>query len=292
MKHALIFLSVLALVGLTVSQNEVCPIVQENEEDCVVVAPNPRPGQVSGVGAFEYSPTSRNAPRNWGNLDCENGRFAIFRGCSYCNNTCDGNMQSPIDVCTATAVISPHSRAPRLFLSQRAPLRFEATPDNFELKCKQPGQCGSTVYKGRRFELDNVHMHHFSEHRLNGCIFELEMHMVHKSGDDLLVLALFIQLGRYNREVERFLNIARRRCFGAMNLRRLTKLPFQPRNIVSYIGSTTTPPCSEGRTWVVSTKPITVSPRQLDIFKILTADSVEARPIQPLNGRELVSYTC
>ena len=290
MKLAFIFLVVLALLSLVIAKNNVCPLKQENEENCVVIAPNPRPGQVSGVGAFEYSPTSRNAPRNWGNLDCKNGRFAIFSGCSYCDNKCGGNMQSPIDVRPSTAVNTGRTRAPRLLLSQRAPLKFEVTPDNFELKCMRAGRCGSTVYRGRRFELDNVHMHHFSEHRLNGQKFELEMHMVHKNGDDLLVLALFIRLGRHNHEVQRFLNIARRRCFGAMNLRRLTKLPFQPRKIVSYTGSTTTPPCSEGRTWVVSTKPITVSRRQLNMFKILTADNVEARPVQPLNGRKIVSY--
>ena len=290
MKIALNFLTVLSLLSLVIARNNVCPLVQENEKNCVVIAPNPRPGQVSGVGAFEYATRSRNGPRNWGNLDCKNGRFAKFSGCSYCKNTCGGNRQSPINIRPSTAVTRGRIRAPRLSLSHRAPLKFEVTPDNFELKCMRSGRCGSTLYKGRRFQLDNVHMHHFSEHRLNGRKFELEMHMVHKNGDDLLVLGLFIRLGRHNHEVQRFLNIARRRCFGVINLRRLTTRSFRPRKIVSYIGSTTTPPCSEGRTWIVSTKPITVSRRQLNMFKVLTADNVEARPVQPLNGRDIVSY--
>ena len=257
----------------------------------MVIDPNPQPGQVSGVGAFEYSSASRNGPRNWGNLDCQNGRFAKFSGCSYCKNTCGGEMQSPIDVLPSTAQPNTNIQAPRLSLSHHAHFEFEVTPDNFELKCTRPGQCGSTVYNGRRFMLHNVHLHHFSEHKLNGRLFELEMHMVHKSGNDLLVLALFIDLGTANEQVQHFLNIARRRCVGSINLPRLIGTSFEPKRVVSYTGSTTTPPCSEDRTWIVSTLPTTISPDQLNLFKILTADNVEARPVQPLNGREIFSYT-
>ena len=290
MKIALLFLSALALLGLATARGKVYPLVQENKKNCVVIDPNPKPGQVSGVGAFEYSPTSRNGPRNWGNLDCKSGRFAKFSGCSYCKNTCGGKMQSPIDIRPSTAQCDTNTRAPRITLSRHAHFEFEVKPDNFELKCIRPGHCGSTIYKGRRFVLDNVHMHHFSEHRLNGRKFELEMHMVHKSGNDLLVLGVFIDLGRPNHQVQHFLNIARRRCAGRINLQRLVRTSFLPRRIISYTGSTTTPPCSEGRTWIVSTKPITVSRRQLNLFKLLTANNVEARPVQPLNGRKIVSY--
>ena len=50
-----------------------------------------------------------------------------------------------------------------------------------------------------------------------------------------------------------------------------------------YMGSLTTPPCSEGVNWYLLTQPITASMEQIKKF----ADAVDAnnRPIQPVNNR-------
>jgi carbonic anhydrase len=54
----------------------------------------------------------------------------------------------------------------------------------------------------------------------------------------------------------------------------------------TFAGSLTTPPCSEGVTWFVLKTPISLSASQLDEFaKLYPRD---ARPIQPINGREIL----
>ena len=51
----------------------------------------------------------------------------------------------------------------------------------------------------------------------------------------------------------------------------------------SYNGSLTTPPCSEGVSWNIFVEPITVSEDQIEIFANIY--QVDARPLQPINGR-------
>lgn len=267
-----------------------CPLPQKDEPNCAVIDPNPRPGQVSGIAAYEYFPTSPNRPSNWANLDCSNGRFSKFSGCSYCNNTCDGREQTPIDVISASAIPTRRFFAPLVRQSRSAMMKYGTVPDNFKLSCMNPGYCGGVIFNKRLFLLDNIHAHEFSEHKLNGQLFDLEAHLVHLSGNDALVLAIFFKEGKPNPDMQTFLDIASAKCFGEINLRRLTRRIFRPRNIITYKGSLTTPPCTEGLTWVVSTKPITMSREQITQFAILTAIGTEARPIQPLNGRKLTSY--
>ncbi|HET6718887.1 MAG TPA: carbonic anhydrase family protein, partial [Rhodocyclaceae bacterium] len=59
-------------------------------------------------------------------------------------------------------------------------------------------------------------------------------------------------------------------------------LPAQ-RGYLTYMGSLTTPPCSEGVLWLVMQSPIELSPEQIDIFARLYPNNV--RPIQAANGR-------
>ncbi|PNF35582.1 hypothetical protein B7P43_G02399 [Cryptotermes secundus] len=62
-----------------------------------------------------------------------------------------------------------------------------------------------------------------------------------------------------------------------------------PSEYVTYLGSLTTPPCSEVVTWIVSSSPLLLSPGQLAKFRLLgSADSNmenNFRPVQPTNGR-------
>ena len=63
-----------------------------------------------------------------------------------------------------------------------------------------------------------------------------------------------------------------------------TLLP-EGRAYYRYQGSLTTPPCSEVVSWVVMTDSISVSQAQIDAFAALYP--MNARPVQPLNEREI-----
>lgn len=58
------------------------------------------------------------------------------------------------------------------------------------------------------------------------------------------------------------------------------------RGYYGYTGSLTTPPCSEGVRWHILKQPVEVSPVQLAAFRKLYR--MNARPVQPLNGRVVV----
>jgi len=50
-----------------------------------------------------------------------------------------------------------------------------------------------------------------------------------------------------------------------------------------FMGSLTTPPCTEGVLWMVMKQPVSLSSAQLRVFSQLYANN--ARPVQPVNGR-------
>ena len=59
------------------------------------------------------------------------------------------------------------------------------------------------------------------------------------------------------------------------------------RSYYRYMGSLTTPPCSEGVNSFVLTQPITVSAEQVEWFAKAVGEN--ARPLQALNNRLLLS---
>ncbi len=58
-------------------------------------------------------------------------------------------------------------------------------------------------------------------------------------------------------------------------------------NFYRFSGSLTTPPCSEGVTWLVLDQPVNVSAEQIHQFQSVVHHN-NNRPIQPLNGRVIV----
>jgi carbonic anhydrase len=59
------------------------------------------------------------------------------------------------------------------------------------------------------------------------------------------------------------------------------------RRTYRYMGSLTTPTCSEGVRWMVMERPIRVSRGQVEAFRRLFP--FNSRPVQPLNGRQPVA---
>jgi carbonic anhydrase len=61
----------------------------------------------------------------------------------------------------------------------------------------------------------------------------------------------------------------------------------EDRSVYRYMGSLTTPPCSEGVNWHVLKDPITASAAQIAAFEKLMGDN--ARPVRALNNRLVVA---
>lgn len=207
-------------------------------------------------------------PENWAKLDQKNKTCAI------------GERQSPIDIKEGIKV-------------DLEPIKFNYRPSTFRIVDNghtiqvEVGE-SSISLTGKTYELVQFHFHRPSEEKVNGQRFDMVVHLVHKSDDgQLAVVAVLLERGSENAFIqtlwnnmplEKNLPVAPPTAMVDLN----TLLP-SARNYYTYMGSLTTPPCSEGVLWLVMKQPVQVSPDQINIFSRLYKNN--ARPIQPAGGR-------
>lgn len=207
-------------------------------------------------------------PEAWGRLKPE------FQQCAV------GKRQSPIDIRDGIAV-------------QLDPIQFDYRPSAFRVIDNghtvqvnvDPGN--SITVQGRRYELLQFHFHRPSEERINGRQFEMVAHLVHKDAEGrLAVVAVLMDQGKGHPLVQQVWNNlpleknTEQPALVPMDLKAL--LPEQ-QQYYTYMGSLTTPPCSEGVLWMVMKQPATMSREQIAIFSKLYP--MNARPIQSASGR-------
>ncbi|MCW5661848.1 MAG: carbonic anhydrase family protein [Burkholderiaceae bacterium] len=140
---------------------------------------------------------------------------------------------------------------------------------------------------GRRYELQQFHFHRPSEERIDGKQFDMVVHLVHKDLEGrLAVVAVLLERGAAHAVVQSVWNnlplekneeLAARTPLDPSQL-----LPKDPRYF-AYMGSLTTPPCSEGVLWIVMQQPVPVSAEQIEVFARLYP--MNARPLQQASGR-------
>ena len=157
---------------------------------------------------------------------------------------------------------------------------------------------------GKRYALLQFHFHSPSENTINGVPFDMEMHLVHKSADNqLAVVGVFIKVGQTDdrdKGHDKGRNASLSSVFeafpektsqtktgkGPINAAQL--LP-QNQTYYHFLGSLTTPPCTEGVNWFVMQNPIEITTKQLSRFTSIFDHN--ARPIQPWNKRILFGNT-
>ena len=218
---------------------------------------------------WDYAGSSAGAgPEAWGQMKPE------FAKCST------GTRQSPIDIRDGIRV-------------NLDPVQFDYKPSAFKVIDTghtvqvNVGAGNSIEVGGRRFELVQFHFHRPSEERINGKQFDMVAHLVHKDIDGrLAVVAVLLDRGSAHPLVQSVWNnlplekgdeVAARATLDMNAL-----LPAE-RSYFTYMGSLTTPPCSEGVLWMVMKTPMPVSPEQVGIFARLYP--MNARPIQSASGR-------
>lgn len=143
---------------------------------------------------------------------------------------------------------------------------------------------------GVRYDVAQFHYHAPSEHTLNGKSFAAELHIVHKSADEkLAVVGLLLNEGAENAAFAPFLdNLPAEKADAkdaGIKINANDLLPLE-QTTFRYSGSLTTPPCSEGVSWLVMTTPVELSAAQLGALEGLFEGN--NRPVQALNDRPLV----
>ncbi|KAK6138106.1 hypothetical protein DH2020_028146 [Rehmannia glutinosa] len=209
-----------------------------------------------------------------------------------CNS---GKMQSPIDMLNERVKMVSH-----LGLLDRTYWPSNATLINrgHDMMLRWPGGAGHIQINGTQYHLRQSHWHSPSEHTINGRRFDMEIHLVHQSNDNrTAVIVILYKIGR----PDSFLSMMKRNLEAVADTRDVEKvvgfidpelIKFGSRKYYRYIGSLTTPPCTENVIWTIVRKVRTVSREQVELIRDAVHDDSEAnaRPIQPINGRKVELY--
>lgn len=229
------------------------------------------PAQAANDKSYDYG--AEKGAEKWGQLHSD---FAICES---------GNMQSPIDLAGANAVgnvaVSVDYKSGPLAVTNKG------------LTVQADFASGSTMTSGGTpFNLIQIHFHTPSEHAISGKRFPLTGHFVHATADGKLgVLGVMFEEGAANSELAKILAAApsSKSDVKAGSGQMIDPAAMLPDDLAvyRYMGSLTTPPCSEGVNWHVLRDSVTASKEQIASFATLMGDS--ARPVRALNNRLVVA---
>ncbi|NBX20089.1 MAG: carbonic anhydrase family protein [Betaproteobacteria bacterium] len=147
----------------------------------------------------------------------------------------------------------------------------------------------SITVRGSRYRLLQFHFHTPSEESVNYKRFAMVAHLVHKNDEgQLAVVAVLLDPGAAPNplidKVWTYMPLdSGDRVRMPRELLNMNELLPSDQRYYQFMGSLTTPPCSEGVLWMVLKQPMTLSRNQLRLFTQLYP--LNARPVQPLNGR-------
>jgi carbonic anhydrase len=226
-------------------------------------------GAITGEAHWSYEGEA--GPANWGKLKPEFNLCAI------------GKRQSPINIVDGNTLAGPAE-----------PVQFNYAPSNASvvnnghtIQVDVSGD-NSIMVRGSRFQLVQFHFHTPSEEQINFKRTAMVAHLVHRNDEgQLAVVAILLEPGDANALIDKVwtympldVNDRVRMPPAALNMNEL--LPVDQR-YYQFIGSLTTPPCTEGVLWIVLKTPMPISRAQYKLFTQLYP--LNARPVQPLNGR-------
>ncbi|CAA6822786.1 MAG: Carbonic anhydrase (EC [uncultured Sulfurovum sp.] len=210
-------------------------------------------------------------PSHWGKLNTK------FRMCS------EGNTQSPINILPTSDIDLP------------------ALDLNYTTGSKSVINNGHTVQvniedgsvfniEGMAYKLKQFHFHTPSENNINGASFPLEAHFVHATDDGkLAVVAVMFKEGDANPILTKVwkklptLEVGKAVSCG-LSAKEVKALMPTDKDYYKFMGSLTTPPCSEEVKWHVFKTPLTISKAQIETFFKLYGHG-NNRPVQATHKR-------
>ncbi|MFZ2853829.1 MAG: carbonic anhydrase family protein [Rhodocyclaceae bacterium] len=192
-----------------------------------------------------------------------------------------GQRQSPIDIRDTI----PADLPPLRFSYKPVPLSI--VDNGHTIQINAAGAGGISV-EGEDYELLQFHFHKPSEEKINGKAYDMVAHLVHKAKDGrLAVIAVLLQAGKEQRLIRTLWNNLPLEQHKTLEKAEIKIDPAQllpaTGDYITYIGSLTTPPCSEGVLWLVLKTPTQISKEQIGSFGKIYKNN--ARPIQPHSGR-------
>lgn len=259
------------------------------------LAPKKGGGGEPAAAEWTYRRTSTNGQQPYGPSDWHKGY-----------PDCGKKAQSPIDLAADLETVVKGSAYELKFYPNECKsdeLLFQADERVWEILFGGCSDVPHVEFKGERYNLLQIHIHSPSEHMIGGSEHSAEIHWVHvKEGteDQLLVVGVLFDTTDYGSNVEiqhlwDVLDIGETTTKEVFTTRIYDIMPSNPV-FSHYMGSLTTPPCTEGVKWIVMSDPVTMSKMQLDEFRTSVAlfddSKVDEhgntnRPGQSLNDRKI-----
>ncbi len=243
----------------------------------------PASGHAAGASheSLHWGYGQNDGPAQWARL---NPKFAL---CA------EGREQSPIDLSNAKpvdharGVLDYRATSLKIIRQEHA---VEVTDNGHTIQINYDE--GSVLKLGTKtYALKQYHFHAPSEHTVDGQSFPMEMHLVHQSAaGELAVLGVLIKVGAHNPAFAPVWAHLPSKSGEKVHLEHVRinvddLLPARDHGF-RYRGSLTTPPCSEGVTWIVAFQQIELSAEQIAAFTAIFNGN--NRPVQPL-GKRLIT---
>lgn len=215
-----------------------------------------------------WSYEGETGPANWGKINADWAKCGT------------GNRQSPIDIRDGMKVDLEQ------IVFDYKPSTFNVVDNGHTIQVTLAGGNYLTV-QNRSYELVQFHFHRPSEERINGRGTEMVVHLVHRDAEGkLAVLAVLLERGKANPMIQTVWNnlpLEKNDTVAPSVLLDVNEILPAKRDYFTYMGSLTTPPCTEGVLWMVMKEPMPAAPQQMALFSRLYP--LNARPVQPGSGR-------
>ena len=208
---------------------------------------------------------SQNGPTHWGEF----------------SKTCaKGQAQSPINIVPGKSV---HLNAQySLHLHEDVHTTAKVIDNGHSIKVT-PKAGGTVELHGETFKLLQFHFHGKSEHTVDGKRYDMVAHLVHQNPKtkQLAVIAVFFEEGKNNPTLDNVLGGLDKE----IRIDPADLLPADTSHYFHYVGSLTTPPCSENVQWYLLKQPAQASKDQIEAFRKFYVDN--ERPVQELHSRKI-----
>ena len=220
------------------------------------------------------------APAMWASLS------PVYAACG------EGKSQSPIDLVTSAQAGEPNwsvdFRTTSLKIAHHE--HVDDILDNGHTIQVTVEEGSTLTLNEKLYNLKQFHFHTPSEHTVDGKNLPLEMHMVHQSSDGSFgVIGLLFEEGKANENLEKIIQHmpslpGESTHFTDVKLDLNVHIP-KKVSAYHYIGSFTTPPCTENVEWLILRNKFTASADQIKAFSSRLGHN--NRPVQAMNGRKL-----
>jgi len=229
---------------------------------------------------------------------------------------CAGNKQSPVDI-VLDDIIQDKTRK----FSIGAYANFFQLKD-LEVKnngryLEVAGDIGVLSLPTGQYRAKSLQFHFPSEHAVDGTLFEGEMQVLHQREgahgmDEIVIISLFLVTPSSSGLLDEALlddrSVGQDSFFDSLGFGEVNQLPLPGEGMpinnsvsfqafianlrgpyFSYVGSLTTPPCSEGVNWLVMNEPATFPHVMLEHAMAAMQGQGSSRAVQPPNGRPISS---